>query len=110
MKEVCILSIEELLSGLTPEHGIADDFVEAVRSAHAEGLEALAAEHSVALESAAAASAAAIEALNAAHAAEIERVRAEKFESVLDPDATIDTVGNDVVDDLTIESYWEEVN
>lgn len=111
MKEVRALSIDDLLSGITPEHGIPDDFIEAVRSSHSEGLEALAAEHNTALEAAAAASAAAIEALNAAHAAEIERVRAEKFEDVLDVGDTIDSVGNDSLDsELTIESYWEEVN
>lgn len=105
------MSIDDLLGGITPEHGIPDDFVEAVRNSHTEGLESLAAEHTIALEAAAAASASAIEALNAAHAAEIERVRAEKFEEVLNPDDTITSVGNDVIDDtLSIDTYWEEVN
>lgn len=105
------MSIDDLLAGVTPEHGIPEDFIEAVRESHIEGLTALAGEHATALEAAAAESAAAVEALTAAHAAEIERVRAEKFESVLDSNDTITSVGSDVInDDLSIETYWEEVN
>ncbi len=97
------MSIDDLLAGITPEHNIPDDFIEAVRASHTEGLDALRGELSVANDSA-------LAALTSAHADEIARIRAEKFEEVLDPgdDNKIDSVGDSTIDNLTIETYWEE--
>lgn len=103
--------IDELLAGITPEHGIPEDFAAAVRESHYGGVEALTAAHKAELESVATAHAAAMDTLAAAHAAEIERVRAEKFENVLDPDSEIDHVGSGAIDEsLTIETYWEKAD
>lgn len=96
------MKIDELLEGITPEHNIPDDFVEAVRTSYAESVEALTAEIATAND-------AAIAALKDAHTSEIERIRAEKFETILDPEEpVIDSVGNNSIDELTIDNYWEE--
>lgn len=93
------MRLEELLEGVTPEHNIPDDFVEAVRTSYGESVDTLTTEIN-------GAHAAAIDALNVAHAAEIDRIKAEKLDALQDADnVEIDSVGDSTIDEST---YWEE--
>lgn len=104
--------LDELLAGLTPEHGIADDFVEAVRAAYDADIADLNSAHELSVNEINSANATATETLTTAHAAEIERVRSERYEQMQDgegdSDVLPDSIGDQSADKVTIDTYWIE--